>query len=249
MRNWYHSLRIIASGAAILLLWQAGSSYGVLPPLYLPSPISIITSYRTQLGWGVLLTTCRALFGYVTGLLLAYFAHILCLSAGLDRHLDAQLTGARAVPVIAVLPLFIIWFGFREIGRVVVVTLATTAFFMAPLHEAYSLLPRQWMMLHKQIPMTLCRFYVSVVVPGTLPALAAALRVSLAIAFTMSIASEYVGAQLGIGKFLDSARVTFNVPAIFLGLFFCSAIGIGLDRMLMHLYRSRVPWAGKQSKL
>jgi ABC-type nitrate/sulfonate/bicarbonate transport system permease component len=249
MRNRRSSIRIIASGAALITLWQAGSSYGVLPPLYLPNPISIVTSYRTQLGWGLLLTTTRALLGYTAGLLIAYVAHFLCLSTGLDRHLDAQFTGARAVPVIAVLPLFLIWFGFREIGRVVVVTLATTAFFIAPLHEAYGLLPRQWTMLRKQVPLTLCRFYVSVVVPGTLPALAAALRVSLAIAFTMSIASEYVGAQLGIGKFLDSARITFNVPAIFLGIFLCSAIGIGLDRMLMHLYRSWVSWAGKQSKL
>lgn len=249
MRNWHRPIRIAASAAALVILWQVGSSYEVLPPLYLPNPISIIASYRPQLGWGLLVTTSRALLGYTAGLTLAYLAHILCLSAGLERGLDAQFTGARAVPVIAILPLLLIWFGFREIGRVVIVTLATTAFFAAPLHEAYNLLPRQWVMLRKQVPMTLPRFYVSIVVPGTLPSLGAALRVSLAIAFTMSIASEYVGAQLGIGKFLDSARITFNVPAIFLALFLCSGIGIGLDRILMHLYRSWVPWAGKQSKL
>jgi ABC-type nitrate/sulfonate/bicarbonate transport system permease component len=151
--------------------------------------------------------------------------------------------------VIAVLPLFTIWFGFREVGRLLVVTLATAAFFVAPLHEAYGLLPRQWAMLRRQVPLTLARYYLSVVVPGTLPALAAALRVSLAIAFTMAIASEYVGAQIGIGKFLDSARITFNVPAIFLALFVCSMIGIGLDRLLMQMYRYCVPWTGKQSKL
>jgi sulfonate transport system permease protein len=240
---------MIAAGFALISLWQISSNYGILPPLYLPSPLSIMTSYRSQLGWGLLVTVTRTLLGYTVGTVIAYVIHLLCIAAGLDRQLDAQFTGARAVPVIAVLPLFVIWFGFREIGRVVIVTLATTAFFIAPLHEAYSLLPRQWTMLRKQIPLKICRFYISVVVPGTLPALAAALRVSLAIAFTMSIASEYVGAQLGIGKFIDSARITFNVPAIFLGLIFCSAVGICLDRTLMHLYRSWVPWAGKQSKL
>ena len=249
MRNWYHSIRIIGTVACFVLLWQIGSDAHVLPALYLPGPLSIITSYRPQLGQGILLTTARALLGYLTGLLIAYLIHSVCVVTKLDRHLDAQFTGARAVPVIAALPLFVIWFGFREVGRFLIVIMTTIAFFIAPLHEAYCLLPRQWTMLQRQVPMQFRRYYFTVVIPGTLPALAAALRVSLAIAFTMAIASEYVGAQLGIGKFLDSARITFNVPAIFLVLFVCSAIGVGLDRMLMGLYHWYVHWAGKQPKL
>jgi len=249
MRDWRRTARVAGVCAGIVLLWQIGSGSHVLPALYLPSPLSILASYRPQFGQGILWTTARALFGYLAGLLIAYLVHILCLATKLDRHLDAQFTAARAVPVIAVLPLFLIWFGFREVGRFLVVTMATTAFFIAPLHEAYCLLPRQWTMLPRQMPLKFRWYYLTVVVPGTLPALAAALRVTLAIAFTMAIASEYVGAQLGIGKFLDSARITFNVPAIFLVLFVCSAVGVGLDRMLMWLYRWYVHWAGKQPKL
>lgn len=249
MRNWRGPVRVVLTATSVILVWQIGSGFELLPPLYLPSPDSIVASYRAQLTWGVLSTTARTVIGYLAGVTLAYSAHMVCLSVGLGRHLDAQLTGARAVPVIAVLPLFIIWFGFREVGRLLVVTMATSAFFIAPLHETYSILPRQWAMLKMQVPMAFPRYYLSIVVPGTLAGLAAAFRVSLAIAFTISIASEYSGAQVGIGKFLDSARITFNVPAIFLALFVCSAIGIGLDRFLMFLYRRGVPWAGKQSKL
>lgn len=249
MRHWHSSLKILTTALIVLVAWQLGSSLGLLSRLYFPSPMSIVLAFRPQLASGLAVTTVRSLIGYASGLLLAYLAHFICLSCGLERHLDSQFTGARAIPVIAVLPLFVMWFGFREIGRFLVVMLATTGFFIAPLHEAYKLLPRQWAMLFEQVPLTLRRYYVSLVVPGTLPALAAALRVSLAIAFTMSIASEYIGAQLGVGKFLDSARITFNVPAMFLGLVVCSGMGIALDRLLMYFYRKHVSWAGKQSKL
>ena len=88
-----------------------------------------------------------------------------------------------------------------------------------------------------------------VAMPGGLASLAAAFRIALAVAFTMAIASEYVGAQIGIGKFLDSARTTFNVPAIVLTIICCSIIGVALDRTLLTLYRRMVYWAGKQPKL
>ncbi|MEK6411047.1 MAG: ABC transporter permease subunit [Acidobacteriota bacterium] len=201
------------------------------------------------MGYGILLTTGRALLGYVLGVMLAYIAHFLCVAADLDEQLDTQFTGARAVPIISVLPLFIIWFGFSEIGRLLVVVLATTAFFVAPVHEAYRLLPRQWRMLQKQLALSTLRYYANVAVPGGFASLAAAFRIALAVAFTMAIASEYIGAQVGIGKFLDSARITFNVPAIVLTIILCSIIGILLDRAVVSAYRRVAYWAGKQPKL
>jgi ABC-type nitrate/sulfonate/bicarbonate transport system permease component len=249
MRRWYKAFVGVGAVATIVLVWESFSRSGILSPLYLPAPSNIALAYRPQLGYGILVTTGRALLGYVLGLVVAYIAHFLCVAAGLDKHLDTQLTGARAVPIISVLPLFIIWFGFSEIGRLVVVVLATTAFFMAPVHEAYRLLPRQWVLLRKQLSLTSIRYYVSVALPGGLAALAAAFRIALAVAFTMSIASEYIGAQIGIGKFLDSARITFNVPAIVLTIILCSIIGIALDWATISVYRRVAYWAGKQPKL
>lgn len=249
MRRWHKAFVGVVTVAAVVFTWEKLSRAGVISPLYLPAPSSIVSAYRPQLGYGILLTTGRALFGYFLGLVIAYTIHFICVGAGLDEQLDMQFTGARAVPVISVLPLFIIWFGFSEVGRLIVVVLATTAFFMAPVHEAYRLLPRQWKLLQKQLSLSILRYYAYVALPGGLASLAAAFRIALAVAFTMAIASEYVGAQIGIGKFLDSARITFNVPAIVLTIILCSIIGIVLDRAVVSLYRRVVYWAGEQPKL
>lgn len=249
MRHWRKTLIGIAATSAVILTWEGLSRAGLISPLYLPAPSSIMFAYRSQLGYGILLTTSRALLGYVIGLIIAYSIHFLCVAGGWAEHLDTQFTGARAVPIVSVLPLFIIWFGFSEIGRFLAVVLATMAFFLAPVHEAYRLLPRQWEMLQKQCSLSTFRYYVLVALPGGLTLLAAAFRITLAMAFTIAIASEYVGAQYGIGKFLDSARITFNIPAIVLTIILCSIIGIVLDRIVVRLYRQSVYWAGKQSKL
>jgi ABC-type nitrate/sulfonate/bicarbonate transport system permease component len=246
MRNRYFAPLVIASMVA---LWELGARQGILSPLYFPAPSDIVGSYRARLGVGVLVTVTRGVCGYAFGVLIAYAAHFVCVRVGLDAYLDAQVAGVRAVPVIAVLPLFVIWFGFGEGGRVLIVVLATMGFYLAPLHEAYRLLPRQWAMIRRQRQVSDGRYYWSIVVPATLPALMGSLRVSWAIAFTMAIASDYVGAQVGIGVFLNSARITFNVPAIMLAMLVCSGIGILIDGGLMAVFRRCVPWAGKQPKL
>lgn len=249
MRHWYRTFVGLATIVGAVAAWETLSRAGVISPLYLPAPSSILSAYRPQLGYGILLTTGRALLGFFLGLTIAYSAHFLCVAAGWAEHLDTQFTGARAVPIVSVLPLFVIWFGFSEVGRLLAVVLATIAFFIAPVHEAYRLLPRQWEMLKRQLPLAIFHYYFLVVLPGGLASLAAAFRITFAIAFTIAIASEYVGAQYGIGKFLDSARITFNVPAIMLTIILCSIVGIILDRLLLKLYRQTVYWAGKQPKL
>lgn len=249
MRHWYRTFVGLATLAGVVAVWETLSRVGLISPLYLPAPSSILSAYRPQLGYGIFVTTSRAILGYFVGLVIAYAVHFLCVAGGWAQHLDTQFTGARAVPIVSVLPLFVIWFGFSEVGRFLAVVLATIAFFIAPVHEAYRLLPRQWEILRRQLPLAVFQYYLLVALPGGLASLAAAFRITFAIAFTIAIASEYVGAQYGIGKFLDSARITFNIPAIMLTIILCSIVGIALDRVLLKLYRQSVYWAGKQPKL
>src|SRR5579859_7435017 len=110
MRNRRATYKLIFVAVFAVFVWQLASNMRLLPALYLPSPVSIVKAYRSQLGLGAIVTVWRALSGYLAGLALAYIAHASCLQAGLEKHLDTQFTGARAVPIIAVLPLFLIWF-------------------------------------------------------------------------------------------------------------------------------------------
>jgi putative riboflavin transport system permease protein len=102
MHRWYKAFIGVVTVVAVVLTWEKLSHAGVISPLYLPAPSSIVSAYRPQLGYGMLLTTGRALLGYFVGLVIAYIIHFICVGVGWDEQLDMQFTGARAVPVISV---------------------------------------------------------------------------------------------------------------------------------------------------
>lgn len=233
---------------ASFAVWFGAAEIKIVSPIILPSPVEVVGAFRPSIIYGAAATTARALCGLGFGVLIAYCIHFGCVALRIEKGMDAQFAGARAVPVFAILPLFVIWFGFSETGRTLIVTLSSVAFFVAPLHEAHRRLSREWTLLRDQQEMSVLRFYSQIVVPGTLGSLLGALRVTFAVAFTISIASEYIGAQVGIGRFLDSARVTFNVPAIFLAILVASVIGVVLDKTITFVYDMTIHWAGKDGK-
>lgn len=232
----------------LIVAWVVLTHFELVSPVVLPEPQEVIAAYRPSLLKGAVSTTVRALAGLTLGILMAYTLHFVCVVFRVSKDLDAQFAGARAVPVFAILPLFVIWFGFSEVGRLLIVTLSCIAFFAAPLHEAYRKLGREITIIKEQLSLSTFRYYVHIVIPATVGSLLGPLRVTLAVTFTISIASEYVGAQVGIGRFLDSARVTFNVPAIFLAILVSSAIGVMLDQGVRLFHHSFVHWAGKDGK-
>ncbi|MGN6186593.1 MAG: ABC transporter permease [Thermoanaerobaculia bacterium] len=241
-------MKLVLGVAITLLMWHLVTVTGLVSPLYLPPLREVVESLSERLIAGVLTTTVRAVGGFALGLFVACGAHFLFVLLRIEAGMDQQFAGARAVPVIAVMPLFVIWFGFSESARLLVVVLSAATFFVAPFHEAYRALPREWTLLRHQLTWSTWAYYSGVAIPGSFGSLLGPLRVTLAIAFTMSIASEYLGAERGIGNYLDSARVTFNIPAMFLAIICTSVVGVTLDWILRVSYRHTIHWAARDAK-
>jgi NitT/TauT family transport system permease protein len=233
---------------ATMAVWYVAAESSFVPPLYLPSPVDVVGAYRPHIWVDLGATLFRTLIGLTLGILLAYVVHLAAIMCRVIDLLDSQFAASRAVPIIAVLPLFVMWFGFGELGRILIVMLSATLYYLAPLHNSYRLLPREWTILREQVPLSVPNYYVRVVVPGTLGTLLGTLRLTVAIAFTMAIASEYIGAQSGLGKVIDSARVTFNVPGIFLAILVALIIGFGFDLLMVTVFARLVHWAGAEGK-
>jgi ABC-type nitrate/sulfonate/bicarbonate transport system permease component len=74
------------------------------------------------------------------------------------------------------------------------------------------------------------------------------LRVGLAIVLTISVATDFMGSSSGLGRSIDTARVTFNVPAIFLLLIIAAVMGLTLDHVLSIGLRRTAHWLGRTAK-
>jgi ABC-type nitrate/sulfonate/bicarbonate transport system permease component len=241
-------IRAVPFFVLIIAIWVFLTEFDLVSQLYLPKPLKVINAMKIGLLIGVVATVARTVTGFVLGIFFAYFLHYLTMATNAIDALDAQFAASRAIPVVAMMPLFILWFGFGEIGRIIIVTLTGTAFYLAPLHSAFKALPREWTIQRQQLKISSFSYYRKIVLPGTLSWLQGALRLAMAVCFTIAIASDYMGAQVGIGKFIDTARVTFNVPGIFTALIVSAIIGLILDTIIKVVFDKIVHWGGKTVK-
>jgi ABC-type nitrate/sulfonate/bicarbonate transport system permease component len=230
------------------VLWWIVGNQGIIPPLYLPKLEDVLLSYNHSILLDCGATIYRTLLGFMVGILLAYSIHFLSVVRNWVDRLDPHFAASRAVPGIALMPLFILWFGFGETGRVLIVSLTASLYFLAPLQGAYQNIPREWSLLKNQIELNKYKYYLNIILPGTIGHLLGAFRLTMAVSFTIAIASDYMGAQIGLGKFIDSARVTFNISGIFLALIVAALIGLTLDRIVLIIFKRFVHWTGKTLK-
>ena len=235
-------MRKALTAVLLLVAWYLVAESRIVPTYVIPPPMEVVSAFRTRVPADALATASRALAGAVMGIFLAYGVHFLCSLARIEKAMDSQFAATRAIPIIAIMPLFTIWFGFSEFARLLLVSVSAAAFFIGPFHEAYRSLPREWTLLREQLELSQFEYYRRIVILGTVDGLLGAFRVVLAVSFTMSFASEYIGAESGLGKFLDSARVTFNVPGIWLAIFVSAILGLLIDKAVLTLHTTFVHW-------
>lgn len=241
-------MRSIGMIVVLITTWFSVTKAGWVRPLYLPEPELVLASVNGMLFVSAWATIARTLLGYGIGLVLVYGLYCLSFIFGVYRVVDSQATASRAIPPIALMPLLLLWFGFGEIGRVTVVTLTAFSFYLSPLHSEVMRIPREWMIVGTQSGQSrFCVFWL-IVVPATFPGLIGALRITMSVCFTIAIASDYMGAESGLGRYIDSARVTFNVPGVFAAIILAAAVGIALDRGVV-LIGSRIAfWDSRVQK-
>lgn len=240
--------RSVLTLALLLALWEGLTRLHLLPGFVLPSPQAVITAYRPSMLEAAMSTLARAVIGFITGITAAYASILIAHLMGSVRAADDNFSAARAVPALAAMPLFLLWFGLGETARILVISLTVLAFVAGPLAEATRKLPREWSIQRERLGRSRLWEYMNVVAPGTLGQMIGAWRVGLAIALTTAVATDFMGASSGLGRSVDTARVTFNVPAIFLLLIIAAMMGLALDRLVAGSLRRAAHWLGRTSK-
>ena len=241
-------MKSIVVSLLLIAVWELATRFGLVPGYILPSPEAVVMSFRTSMLSGALATLARTVIGFGLGVAAAYSVILIAHCLGATRAADAQFSAARSVPALAAMPLFLLWFGLGETARILVVTLGVMAYVAGPLAEAARTLPREWRLQRERLGRSRIWEYFHVVTPGTLGPMIGALRVGLAIALTSAVATDFMGSSSGLGRSVDTARVTFNIAAIFLLLIIAAVMGLALDRGLTAGLRRVAHWLGRTAK-
>lgn len=149
----------------------------------------------------------------------------------------------RPVPPVALVPFFIILFGFAESARLLLVGLGVGLVMFVGTIEAVRQTPRALIESHLTLGLNRTSMFRHVIIPYGLSRLLGTGRVALALSVGLVVVSEFMGAAHGLGYIINVAKVSANLSVILLIAFFLGAVAAGLDRLLQDLVLATMPWS------
>jgi sulfonate transport system permease protein len=238
----------LALPAALLAGWYGGSAIGLFPPQIMPSPDAVARDLwklwaNGQLLGHIWITVWRVASGFVFGTLAAT---ALGAATGYWRQarkfLDPTIQALKAVPSLAWVPLFILWFGIFEASKITLI--AVGVFFPVYLNLMTGIqgVDRKLVEVGRVNNLSAFDLVRRILVPATLPSYFTGLRAGLALGWMFVIAAELMGASRGLGFLMIDGEMTGR-PSIIVGALILFAIaGKFTDAMIVALGRHVLSW-------
>ena len=227
----------------LLLVWWAVSRTSGIPAYLLPDPGSVaiaLWQQRTLLLWSTLTTMTETVLGLLIGTLLGALAALaMVFSPLLARWLMPLLLLSQAVPVFALAPLLVLWFGFGIASKVVMAVLVIFFPVTASFADGLRRTTPGWLDLARTMDASPLAILRHVRLPAAMPAFGSGLRVATAIAPIGAVIGEWVGASAGLGYVMLNANARIETDVMFAALFVLALMTVLLwvlvDRLLHRL--------------
>ena len=230
----------------LFVVWQLGTWLTGVPKWLLPSPLQVIVAgieARELLGphtWQTLKETWLGLgLSLVVGLSLALAIDF---SAVLRRTLYPVLVASQTVPILALAPLLIIWFGYGILPKVIVVALV--CFFPIVVSTADGLRVADPDLIHLLRAMGASRrqIFTKVRFPAALPSFFSGLKIAITYSVVGAVIGEWVGASQGLGIFMIRSSKNFLTDRVFAAIAITSLLSILMFGAVLLLERWLLPW-------
>jgi NitT/TauT family transport system permease protein len=232
--------------AAFVLLWYLVIWLFRLPPFILPTADqtvrALVVDARVLAAHGVV-TLQEVVLGMAVGVPVGALCAVAIAWFGpLERALLPWLAFFQNVPRIVIAPLFVIWFGYGMVGKVVMVILI--AFFPVLLTTLVGLKSVETDLLDLTKAMAFSKWQVfrKIRLPAALPSFFGGLKLASTLATIGAIVGEWMGAEVGLGVVLLRAQDQFKTGLLFAAMIVLAAMGLALYQLAGWLERRLVPW-------
>ncbi len=248
---WHRVRRhVLAALVAIgfFTLWESAIWIGGYPQFILPSPRAVAVRFSQAVADGILWRhTCVTLFEVTLGLAMGLssalvIGYFLAKSRTLEEAVSPYIVALQAVPIVALAPLVLIWFGNGLLSKVIICALVT--FFptlVATINGVRSVEPdlRDLMRSLEATPWQTFRY---LELPGSLPIIFGGLKVSATLSVIGAVVGEFIAADAGLGYLVNAARGVYDTPLLFVALVTLAAIALALYGLVTLLERHLLAW-------
>jgi len=229
-------------------VWQAASSSGLLPPLFMPSPAAIVRAlYELWLDGTLMEHVMASLRRIVPGWIIGTAAG---LAAGLAMGIFSSARAAGLpivsalfpIPKIALLPVLILWLGIGEPSKVATIALGVFFPTVISAYSACDQVPRNLIRMAQSFGLPARDIVAKILLPGAMPGILAGFRISASVALLLVVAAEMIGAQHGIGAFVLTAGNLMQTDQLLAGVVVLSILGLLISWGLGRVERSVLRW-------
>ncbi|MFI2209315.1 ABC transporter permease [Streptomyces sp. NPDC020141] len=248
------SLTVRALGPLLLIgAWWTASATGVLTPDILAGPPDVVRAVGELWGSGELPDALAAsLTRSGTGLLLGLVAGVVLgvvtgFSRSGDELFDSSLQAMRTIPFLALVPLFMVWFGITEAAKILLIAFATTFPMYVSTAGGVRGADRKLLEAMRSFGMGRLALVREVVLPGALPSLLSGLRLSMTLSVIALVAAEEINATAGIGYLMSQAQAYARTDVLAVCILVYALLGLTADGVVRILERLLMPWRGAGS--
>jgi ABC-type nitrate/sulfonate/bicarbonate transport system permease component len=232
--------------AGLLVAWEAAVAFGGIDPIVLPAPSRIVGAlwdFRSIAAGHTLTTLAEAVVGFAIAVALAVGAAVAMDRVRLVRTaLYPLLVGSQTIPIVAIAPLLVIWLGFGLAPKVVVIVLVTFFPIVVALLDAFAATPRDATDLLRTMGATDRQAFRLLRWPAALPALFTGLRIAVPYAIVGAIFGEYVGAESGLGIWMQVSQNAFRTDLVFAAIGIVALLSVACFVVVGVAERLVVPW-------
>jgi sulfonate transport system permease protein len=248
MKKNVRSVRRLFTPVILVAAWQIAASTGYVNPNFVGSPAGVASSFHDLFVSGELsrhlgVSLWRALFGLLVGSSAGLvFGVVVGLSQRGEDLLDSTFQAVRTLPLLGLIPLFILWFGLGETPRILLIALGS--FFpiyinvfkgirgvdvrLIELASSYGLNPLQLMR--------------DVILPSALPSALVGLRYAIGIAWLCLVVAEQVNATAGLGWVIIQANQLGQTSVVITALVIYAIVGVVADLVVRAIERRVLSW-------
>jgi sulfonate transport system permease protein len=253
-KNYHRSIRMTNAllgmfvPVSLLIIWEAAGALGMLNPLLVPTPSDILREFAAltgtgELAWHLGISAWRALLGFLLGAGLGLAAGIwVGFSYRTERLLDPSLQMLRTLPHLAIAPLFILWFGFGEMSKILLI--AKGSFFPLYVNTFLGIrsVDSKLFDVAKVFQYSRWQMITKLIVPSSLPNIFLGIRLSLGVAWLGLVVAEMMGSSAGIGYLINDARAFSLTSVVFVGIIVFALLGKLSDSIVLLVERKMLRW-------
>jgi NitT/TauT family transport system permease protein len=234
----------------LIVLWDVFIRLFKIPPYLIPNPLSVAKQLVAE--WPMLWReTLPTLYATLAGFALSALVGVpiamwIAYSRLVESFVYPLLVFSQSIPKVAIAPLFVVWFGFGLVPKVIAAFLLGFFPVVVATVQGFKSVEGDVIDLARSMGANPLKIFLKFRLPHALPAIFSGLKVSVTLAVVGAVVGEFVGSNSGLGYVLQKANGTFDLPLMFAALVILSMIGVLLFLVLELIERWLMPWHASQ---